>query len=98
MKEKNKLKAVFTEGIIPKNECISCGGEGKVRSNWISGGFFSGGHYEYKKCPDCRGSGKNIWTCLTCKEKMYYVNGLACVNKNCEMYNLKVLLAYKEEV
>jgi DnaJ-class molecular chaperone len=85
-------KAKFVKW-FPQDICVTCNGEGKVKSEWISGGFFGGGHYEYKKCFNCGGDGKNNFTCLTCKEKLYHNIDMACVNQNCKMYNIMVLLA-----
>lgn len=82
---------------IPQDKCDRCDGYGQVRKEWISGGFFGGGHYEYKKCLSCDGSGKNIWSCLTCKTKMYLSDSFVCVNQDCKMYNIKVFLAHKKD-
>ena len=94
----SKKKAKFNGTFIPQTDCASCDGEGRRKNEWISGGFFGGGYWEHIKCSDCNGGGKNIWTCLTCKEMMYHKgSGFACVNMNCKMYNMMVLMAKKHE-
>lgn len=92
---KKQEKAKFDKW-FPKDKCDTCNGDGKVKSEYFAGGFFSAGHWDYKKCSNCKGTGKNIWTCMTCEEKMYHSDGFACVNKNCKMYNIKVLLANQD--
>jgi len=94
MKEKEKIEPKF-EKFYPQTECVMCNGRGEIKSDYINSLF--GGHWNYRKCTDCKGSGKNEFSCMTCNEKIYHHNGMACVNMNCKMYNIKVLLAMQKD-
>lgn len=89
-------KKVADFGKFPPNRnCAHCLGRGEVRDQIVRT-FFS--HYwTYKKCDKCNGTGKNLWTCISCNEMIHNGDGLWCSNKNCKMYNYVVALANKND-
>lgn len=72
-----------------------CRGRGEVKDDYVAGLF--GGHWTYKKCSHCNGTGKNIWSCLKCKERIRHDGGFWCPNQNCSMFNTIVALAVVKE-
>ncbi len=94
-KGEKKKKAKFEE-FYPSTECSTCNGRGEIKDDYITG-MFTTGHWTYKKCSTCNSTGKNIWKCLTCDEMINNSDGMWCSNKNCKMYNIKVVLANKVE-
>lgn len=82
----------------PEFECVNCGGSGERKNEYYPGGLFSTGHWDYKKCQNCNGTGKNLFRCTTCGEMVTqkYV-ALVCLNQNCVKYNFLVMTADKVE-
>lgn len=89
-----KIKAEFGSFIPPK-DCFYCKGRGEVKYEY-NVGFFLGGHWNYKKCIECDGTGKNLLYCISCDELIN--TDFWCSNKNCKYYNIKVVLARKKRL
>jgi len=67
MAEKEIKKTKYKYGKFEAQaECWSCGGEGEIKDEYFNGGLFTNAHWTYKKCLDCNGTGKNIFTCIFC--------------------------------
>lgn len=78
----------------PSINCDYCDGRGEQKDQLV--GFLSY-HWTYKKCTECNGSGKNIWSCMWCKFGVISGDDFWCPNLKCEKYAVKVALANKAE-
>lgn len=96
MKDKTKKKMVAEFGkFFPPTTCFNCTGTGKVKDDYITR-FLGSSKWTYKKCLQCRGTGKNLYHCATCDELINA--GLWCSNQKCKMFNIKVAIIEEEEL
>lgn len=95
--KKEKTKEPDFDKFHPPTDCESCKGRGEEKDDYVAGGFFSGSYWTYKKCLNCNGTGKNIWTCIECKSLLNAGFSFWCSNKTCRLYALNVALGIKQD-